>query len=71
LLQVPPPLVEVCHCTAGGGNPEAVASKTAFWPSSTVVLAGCSVTAGAFWTVSVAALLVAVPAVLLNTARNS
>ncbi len=64
-----PESVESSHCTVGAGTPEAVASKTAFWPGSAVVLAGCLVTAGAFCTVSVAASLVALPATFLNTAR--
>ncbi len=70
-LQVPPPSVEICHCTVGAGNPEAVASKTALWPSSTVTLSGCLVTAGAFCTVSVAASLLASPSVFLKVARYS
>src|SRR5271166_5355094 len=72
-VHVLPLFVEISHCTLGVGNPEPAASKTALWPSSTVVLAGCSVTDGAFWTVSVAALLIAslggVPS--LKTARYS
>ena len=70
-LQVLPPSVEISHCTVGVGNPDAVASKVALWPSSTVALTGCLVTTGALWTVSVAASLVALPWTLLNTARNS
>ena len=50
-------------------EPEAVASKTALWPSSAVTLAGCLVTLGAFCTVSVAASLVASPTMFLKVAR--
>ena len=35
-LQVPPPSIEVSHCTVGAGKPDPVASNTALWPSSTV-----------------------------------
>src|SRR5437588_4781377 len=68
-LQVPPPSVEISHCTVGAGNPDADASNVALCPSSTVRLDGCFVIAGSFWTVSVAASLVAVPATFLKTAR--
>src|SRR5205807_961345 len=71
LLHVVPPLVDFCHCTVAAGNASAAASKLALWPSSTVVLAGCWVTEGAFRTVRVAALLVASGETpFLNTARN-
>src|ERR1035437_1434320 len=69
--QLAPWSVETSHCTVGAGKPDAVASKAALWPSSTVTPTGCLVTAGSFWTVSVAASLVAVPAVFLNVARYS
>src|SRR5580700_9562926 len=46
-LQMVPPLVETSHCTVGAGKPDAAASKMAVWPSSTIGLSGCSVTAGA------------------------
>ena len=68
-VHVVPPFAEVSHLTVGAGEPDAAASKTAFWPSSTVALAGCAVTCGAACTVSVATLLVAVPATFVNTAR--
>ena len=71
LLHVLPPFADVCHCTVGAGRPEAEASKIALWPSSTVVLAGCLVTVGGVLTVSVAALLVASPAMFVNLARNA
>ena len=70
-VQLAPASVETSHCTEGVGNPDAVASKLALWPSATVTLLGCLVTAGAFWTVSVAASLVALPSELVNTARYS
>src|SRR4029077_12003124 len=70
-LHVLPPLIEISHCTVGAGNPEAVASKRAFPPTSMVVPAGCWVTRGSARTVSVAAWLVTLPAALVNTARYS
>ena len=71
-LQLVPPSVLTCHCTVGVGVPVAAAVKVAFAPAVTVWLAGWVVTCGcwaAAVTVSVAALLVAVPAALVNTAR--
>ena len=49
--------------------PLAAAVNVAVAPAFTVVLAGCVVTAGATFTVRVAALLVAVPSEFVNTAR--
>ena len=53
--------------------PAAATEKVAVWPEVTVWLAGCVVIDGATapaFTVSMAALLVAVPAVLLTTTVN-
>ena len=63
------PLGLLCHCTVGVGVPLAAAVNVAVAPATTVVLAGWVVTAGAEFTVSVAALVVAVPAEFVNTAR--
>jgi hypothetical protein len=71
LLQVLPPLVDTCHCTVAVGSPEAAAVNVAAWPAVTVALAGWLVIAGAKSTVNVAALVVAVPCELVNTARYS
>jgi hypothetical protein len=71
LLKVVLPLGLTCHCTVGGGVPLAAAMKLAVLPDATVWFAGFVVTVGAVvvvLTVSVAALLVAVPAVFVNTA---
>ena len=57
------------HCTVEVGVPLAAAVKVAVAPATTVVLAGCVVTAGAEFTVSVAAVVVAVPTEFVNTAR--
>ncbi len=70
-LQLTPASVETSHCTLGAGKPDAVASSTALWPSSTTTLDGWCVTAGAFCTVSVAAALTASPSTFLNAARYS
>jgi hypothetical protein len=56
-----------------GAVPEAVTEKVAVWPGVTVWLAGCVViegATGAGFTVRVAALLVALPAVLVTTTVN-
>ena len=53
--------------------PDAVTVKVAVWPALTVWLAGCAVidgATGADVTVSVAALLVTLPAVLLTVTLN-
>src|SRR5271166_4710107 len=73
-LKVEPLSVLTCHCTVGVGLPLAAAVKVAVWPAVTVWLAGWVVTEGANWavlTVRVAALVVAVPTLLVNTARYS
>ena len=64
-----PPSVDTCHCTVGVGLPEAAAVNVAVAPAVTVAFAGCVVTVGAKSTVSVAAVVVAVPCELVNTAR--
>jgi hypothetical protein len=71
LLNVTPPSVLTCHCTVGVGEPVAAAVKVAVWPAFTVWLAGCVVIVGGVgeFTVSVAAVVVAVPAEFVNTAR--
>ncbi len=68
-VNVVPPSVETCHCTVGVGLPEAAAVNVAAAGALTVTLAGLVVTVGAKSTVSVAAVVVAVPAVFVNTAR--
>ena len=73
-LKVAPPSVLTCHCTVGVGLPLAAAVKVAVWPAVTVWLVGWVVTEGANWavvTVRVAALVVAVPTLLVNTAWYS
>ena len=73
-LKVEPPSVLTCHCTVGVGLPLAAAVKVAVWPAVTVWLAGWAVIEGANWavvTVRVAALVVAVPTLLVNTAWYS
>ena len=67
---VAPPLVLNCHCTVGAGLPLAAAVKLAFDPAITVWLAGFCVTSGPTLTVSVAAVVVAVPTELVKTARK-
>ena len=70
LLNVTPPSVLTCHCTVGVGEPDAAAVKVAVWPAVTVWLAGWVVIVGSVeFTVSVAAVVVAVPAAFVNTAR--
>lgn len=56
------------HCTDGAGLPEAAAVKVALTPLLTAMLAGWVVTAAAKSTLRVAAVLVAVPTELVNTA---
>src|SRR5437899_5799623 len=72
LLNVPPPSVLTCHCTVGVGEPVAAAVKVAVWPALTVWFAGCVVIVGGVgeFTVRVAAVLVAIPAEFVNTARD-
>jgi len=71
LVQLEPPLVESCHCTVGVGLPDAAAVKVALAPAVTVSLAGWALTVGAYWTISVAALELADPALFVKTARYS
>src|SRR5258708_22903532 len=66
---VAPPLVENCHCTVGVGAPLAAAVNTAVPPAFTVTSAGFCVITGPAVTVSVAAVVVPLPTVLVNTAR--
>jgi hypothetical protein len=69
LVNVAPPSVDTCHWTVGVGLPEAAAVNVAVPPAATEALAGCVVTVGAKSTVNVATLDVAVPPLLVNTAR--
>src|SRR5882672_7279422 len=70
LLNVTPSVL-TCHCTVGVGEPVAAAVKVAVWPAVTVWFVGWVVIVGSVgeFTVSVAALVVAVPAEFVNTAR--
>ena len=68
-LQLPPLLVEICHCMVGAGVPVADALKQTFEPSHTVESCGCRDTTGGGLTVNVAAFELAVPQLLVNTAR--
>ena len=65
-------VVFTCHLTAGVGLPLAEAVKLAVWPTSTPIVDGWPVTAGAVapaLTVTVAVLVVALlPILLLYTA---
>src|SRR5579871_2272112 len=69
-VNVAPPLVLTCHCTVGVGLPLAAAVNVAVDPALTLWLVGFVVTVGAKFTVIVAAVVVADPLVLVNTARN-
>src|ERR1041385_939564 len=69
LLKVPPPLVETCHCTVAAGVAVAAAVKVTGCPAQMVCEAGLVVTAGGTLTVSVAAVVCAVPSGLVKTAR--
>src|SRR5881628_1797480 len=71
LLKVTPPSVLTCHCTVGVGEPVAAAVKVAVWPAFTVWFTGWVVMVGSVgeFTVSVAAVVVAVPPEFVNTAR--
>src|SRR2546425_2589315 len=71
MLKVAPPSVLTCHCTVGVGEPVAAVVKVAVWPAFTVWFAGCVAMTGGVgeFTVSVAAVVVAVPAEFVNTAR--
>ena len=65
---VAPPLVESCHCTVGVGFPLAAAVKLTFDPAVIDWFCGFVVTVGGKFTVSVAAVVVADPPELVNTA---
>jgi hypothetical protein len=69
LLKMAPPSVLCCHCTVGDGMPVAVAEKLTGDPVLTVAFVGFDVTTGAAVTVKVAAVVVAEPLLLVNTAR--
>src|SRR6516225_6677449 len=71
LVNVLPPSVLTCHCTVGVGLPVAVAMNETLPPAVTVWLAGFVVMVGVNWTVSVAAVLVTLPALLAKTAWYS
>ena len=66
-----PLLLLTCHCTVGAGVPEAAAVKLTDVPALTVWLLGLVVTTGGaeVTTVNVAAVVVAVLAELVKTAR--
>src|SRR5262249_50085651 len=72
LLKVAPPSLLTCHCPVGAGVPLAAAVNVTALPAVTVWLVGWVVTSGALpaalTTVSVAALLVALPAAFVKTA---
>jgi hypothetical protein len=70
LLNDVPPSVLTCHCTVGVGLPLAAATNVTFDPALTLWLVGFVVTAGAKFTVIVAAVVVADPLALVKTARN-
>ncbi len=69
-VNVEPPSVLTSHCTVGVGVPPAAAVKVAVFPATTVAAVGCVVMLGAtaVSTVSVAAVVVALPSLLLKTA---
>jgi hypothetical protein len=68
-VNVVPPFVLTCHCTVGVGDPLAAAVNVAVAPALTVAFAGLVVIAGAEFTVSVAAAVVAELTLFVNTAR--
>ena len=68
LVKVVPPSVLTCHCTVSALPVELATVKEALCPVLTVRLAGCVVTKS---TVKVAADVVTVPALLVNTASYS
>ena len=63
------PSVLCCHCTVGVGFPLAAAVNAAVAPADTLTLAGFVVIVGAKFTVTVAAVVVTEPTLLVNTAR--
>ena len=67
-VKVVPPFVLTCHCTVGAGDPVAAAVKVAVAPASTDTFVGFVVIEGSVFTVSVAAVVVAVPCVFVKTA---
>lgn len=72
LANVAPPSVERCHCNVGASVPVAATVKVAALPAMTDWFAGWVVkvaATGAGLTVSKAALLVTLPALLLTTTR--
>src|SRR5206468_1373902 len=69
LLFRSPPSVLTCHCTVGVGLPLAADVNVAVLPAHTVWGVGWVVTDGGTFTVRVAAVVVAVPQVFVNTAR--
>src|SRR5664279_4728187 len=66
LLKVAPPSVLNSHCTVGVGRPVAAAVNTAVPPAFTVTSVGLVVTTGPAVTVSVAAVVVADPTLLVK-----
>src|SRR5687767_5492235 len=68
-LKFSPPSIDTCHCTVGVGEPLAAAVNVASVLSQTVLLPGLAVTDGVVFTVSVAAVVVAVLHELVKTAR--
>ena len=68
-VKVAPPSVLSCHCMVGAGIPLAVATKPAVAFSHTVRLEGSVATEVATFTVIIAAVVIAVPHELVNTAR--
>jgi hypothetical protein len=70
-LKVTPESVDTSHCTLGLGQPVADALKEAFPPAAMVWLDGFSVTAGMWVTWSIAAVVFATPAELVNCALYS
>ena len=69
LVKLTPPSALTCHCTVGVGLPLAAAVNVAVEPAAALRLTGLVVIVGTKFTVSVAAVVVAVPEVLVNTAR--
>ena len=70
LVNVRPPSADTCRWTAGGGVPVAAAVNDTSAPPVEEVLDGFVVTVGGAMTVSVAEVLVTLPPVSVNTARN-
>src|SRR5439155_24526588 len=68
-MSVKPEPVLTCHCTVGAGVPLAAAVKVTLLPACTLWVSGWVVTTGVVLTVSVAAVVVAVPQALVKTAR--